>query len=291
MDIIQDLYEHQSCANYEDANVNSNKRPIVELLEVAKNTITDSDPTDFKIIFITKGSLLVSYGRNMDKSLGKGNMFLISPNSKYTINVIEDAKIVIFRLQNKRVELCERIGLERLYRLHEAPEDDFNPLKMRSPVSYLIKGVLTSLSDGLKCKYYLELKIKEFFYLIGAYYSKRELASFLFPLLSDDTSFSLFVYNNYNKVKTVQDLASLSNYSHSGFIKRFKKTFGIPAYQWMKMQKANRILHDIHYSDKTLKEICDEHDFSSLSQFNDFCKSNFGHPPSHLRKNKTNDKI
>lgn len=286
MDIIQGLYEHQSCANNDDAYINAYKKPIVELLEVEKDIIRESDPSDFKIIFVIKGLLLISYGRNMDKELGSGHMFLIPPNSKYTIHAIENAEIVIFRLQNKKVVLCERIGLEGLYRLNKAPKEDFNPLKIKSPISHLIRDVLISLSDGLNCRYYLELKIKEFFYLIGAYYSKLELASFLFPLLSDDTSFSLFVYNNYRKVKTAQDLAALSNYSHSGFIKRFKKTFGMPAYQWMKMQKANCILHDIHYSKKTLKEICDEYDFSTLSQFNNFCKSNFGYPPSQLRKIK-----
>lgn len=147
------------------------------------------------------------------------------------------------------------------------PENSFNLLDIKDEVSYFLKGLKACLSDGLRCRYYFELKMKEFFFLIRAYYTTEELARFFYPLLSNDTSFSEFVYNNYSKVKTVQELASLSNYSHSGFIKRFKKTFGVPAYQWIKQQKASRILHEImlfdRYAIENERNIFEEINFTS----------------------------
>lgn len=286
MGIITDIHEHAACVNYEGVNTSSNKKPIIEVTEFLKGRIREKTLSESKIILIMKGKFSISYEKHIDKTVKEGKMLLLPSNSKYIARAEEDASILIFSLRNK-IELCDRVGLEQLYNKYKMPKESFNPLDMKEEIIYFTKGLRHCVLDGLRCRYYLELKMKEFFFLMRAYYTKEELARFFNPLLSNDTSFSEFVYNNYNKVKTVQDLAALSNYSHSGFIKRFKKAFGVPAYQWMKQQKASRILHEIHCTEKTLKEICDEHDFSSLSQFNDFCKSNFGYPPSQIRKNKT----
>jgi AraC-like DNA-binding protein len=285
MGIITDFHEHKTCVNYEDVNTNSNKKPIIEITEFLKGKIKEKTLSESKIMLVMKGEFRISYERHIDKKVKEGKMLLLPSSSKYIARAEEDASVFIFRLRDK-IDLCDRIGLEQLFHKFKEPENSFNLLDIKDEVSYFLKGLEACLSDGLRCRYYFELKMKEFFFLIRAYYTTEELARFFYPLLSNDTSFSEFVYNNYSKVKTVQELASLSNYSHSGFIKRFKKTFGVPAYQWIKQQKASRILHEINCTDKTLKEICDEHDFSSLSQFNDFCKSNFGYPPSYIRKNK-----
>ncbi|MFV0419693.1 MAG: helix-turn-helix domain-containing protein [Dysgonomonas sp.] len=286
MGIITDKHEHLTCVNYEGVSTNFNKKPIIEVSELLKGKVRERTLSESKIMLIMKGKFSISYERHINKKVKEGKMLLLPSSSKFIARAEEDASIIIFRLRDK-VELCDRVGLEQLFNKFKTPEESFNLLDIKEEVAYFLKGLNQCLTDGLRCRYYFELKMKELFFLLRAYYTKEELARFFYPLLSNDATFSEFVYNNYNKVKTVQDLAALSNYSHSGFIKRFKKAFGMPAYQWMKQQKASRILHEINCTDKTLKEICDEHDFSSLSQFNDFCKSNFGYPPSQIRKNKT----
>lgn len=286
MGIITDVHEHIACVNYESDSTDSNKKPIIEISELLKGKIREEILSESNIVLIMKGKFSISYEKHINETIKEGKMLLLPSNSKYIARAEEDASALIFRLRDK-VDLCDRMGLEQLYNKYKTPDQNFNLLDIKEEVAYFMNGLKKCVSDGLKCRYYLEMKIKELFFLMRAYYTKEELARFFYPMLSNDMSFSEFVYNNYNKVKTVQDLAALSNYSHSGFIKRFKKSFGVPAYQWMKQQKASRILHEINCTDKTLKEICEDHDFSSLSQFNDFCKSNFGYPPSYIRKNRT----
>lgn len=282
---LKDIHEHIACVNYEDASAKANKKPIIEVLKVLKGRVNEKFLSEAKIILVVQGKFSVSYEKYVDKTVPAGKMILLPPSCQYKARAEEDASIVVFRLRNK-IELCDRVGLEQLYNKIEDTSEEFNPLDINEQIQIFLNGLKVYITDGLKCHYYFELKIREFFYLMRAYYTKEELAGFFHPILSNDKSFSDFVYNNHYKVKTVQDLAALSNYSYSGFIKRFKKTFGIAAYQWMKQQKATRILHDINCSDKTIKQICDDYDFNSLSQFNDFCKSNFGNPPSKIRKSK-----
>ncbi|MDU1891384.1 MAG: helix-turn-helix domain-containing protein [Dysgonomonas sp.] len=286
---IVDIHEHATCINYDDVSSNPDAKPNIEFLNIPKGRDRENTISESKIMLVMKGEFSISYDTHIDEKVSKGKMLLLPSSSKYIARIEEDASILIFRLREK-VELCDRVNLEQLFNRYKdkckEQEGKFNLLDIKKEVEGFINGLTSYISDGLKCRYFLELKLKEFFYLMRVYYSKEELAYFFYPLLSSDTNFSEFVYNNYNKVKTVQDLAALSNYSHSGFIKHFKKTFGVPAYQWMKRQKANKILHEINCSDKTIKQICDDYDFSSLSQFNDFCKSNFGMPPSQLRKSK-----
>ena len=74
------------------------------------------------------------------------------------------------------------------------------------------------------------------------------------------------------------------NYTVSGFEKRFKRVFGVSPYKWMNNQKAKMIFQQVRTTDLTLKEISANFGFTSLSRFNDFCKTNLGKPPGDIRE-------
>lgn len=80
-------------------------------------------------------------------------------------------------------------------------------------------------------------------------------------------SFSDFIYQNYREVKSISELASLSCYSRSGFEKRFRKIFGVPASHWITLRKAADIYHEIRRSRKSIKQICFDYSFSSYVSF------------------------
>jgi AraC-like DNA-binding protein len=50
----------------------------------------------------------------------------------------------------------------------------------------------------------------------------------------------------------------------------------------MQRQKAKLILNDINEGAKSLQEIATEYKFSSYQHFANFCKIQFGFPPSEL---------
>lgn len=73
-------------------------------------------------------------------------------------------------------------------------------------------------------------------------------------------------------------------YEVNSFRMKFKKVFGIPAYEWLMQEKSKRLLVAIANSEDDFKNIIDEFDFSSHSHFYKFCKARFGYSPTELRK-------
>lgn len=117
-----------------------------------------------------------------------------------------------------------------------------------------------------------------------SYYKHRDLAAFFHPLTDRDHVFADFVFANYRKYRTVRELAEASCHSLSSFNKLFRKSFGRSPYSWIKEQRADDIYNDIAVTNKPLKEISSDHGFHSLSQFTNFCKSQFGVSPRRLRE-------
>lgn len=270
--------EHFSCYNYEKKD-----RPAIEDISMAKQETWQINTVDNKILFVTKGSLIFAYGEYAGQTITEGKLMLVPSGCKFHAEALEDAEITVFRIR-MRIQLCETFSLEKL------KDEDLTgmPIPFYLDLDERLAGYLSALrghiEDGMRCFYYFQLKLKELFFLLRAYYPKEELAAFFAPLLSGDLSFSEAIYHNYQNVRTVRELADKMNYSLSGFQKRFKKVFGVSAHNWIIEQRGREILSDINCSDKTLKDISDNYGFSSPSHFNDFCKSHFGDPPGRLRK-------
>ncbi|MDU1890434.1 MAG: AraC family transcriptional regulator [Dysgonomonas sp.] len=272
--------EHVTCYNYE-----KNNRPTIEQIVLEKDQRWKLFSIEGIAIFIIKGSLSFSYGKYENEEIAEGKIMLLPAHNDFNGHTATGCEVLLIRLLNTR-QLCDCLSLEEL--LQEKGESfkvktlmflDINP-RMEAFLDLLLKY----LRDGLKCIFFFELKTKEFYFILRAYYTKEELLEFFYPLLNNNLSFSDFVLKNHNKARTVQELAKLSHYSLSGFQKRFKKVFGMSAYHWMKEERSKSIYHQINSTDKSFKEICDEYGFSSPSHFNDFCKTHFGATPGRIRR-------
>lgn len=270
--------EHLSCYNYEKG-----EKPVIEVVEMQKTERREEKSlTESIITFILKGKCWLSLNDFNAKEIQEGSIMLLPSGTDFIAVAKEDITAVSFRIGGK-LQLCDRFPVEQLSGYEVELDSSFNPLVMNDKMIDYIYNLKSCIKSGLNCYHYLELKIKELFFLLRGYYSKTELAAFFFPLLGKDLNFSEYVLNNHYKVKTVQELASLSCYSLSAFNKRFKSTFGVSPYRWMKTQKAKRIYHEINGTEKTFSDISESYAFSSLSQFSDFCKANFGFPPGKIR--------
>ena len=278
--------EHLTCYNYDNNPTSTIQKRIFKEGEkwnfvTLKNTL----------VYVESGEYVFSYGKYKNKTIKSGQIVLIPSETIVDGLVSQTLSVFLLRLGDVK-NLCECFSLDMLLK----EDDDNDTGKNNYPFLLLASAKITAffslcdlyISDGLMCRYFLQLKIKELFYLLRAYHTKEDLLHFFHPILSNDMSFSDFVLRNHKKVKTVNELAELANYSLSGFQKRFKKVFKTSAYSWMKEEKLKNIFHDITNSIKTFKEISSEYSFSSPSHFNDFCKANFGHTPGELRKNKVN---
>lgn len=269
--------DHLTCYNYE-----RQERSSIELMRMPQGEELTKQLTQTEIVFILKGKISISYGAHIDRIVRKGEVILLPQSYHIRGQVKEDALLIVMRVHSA-IQLCERCTLNRLYEKGQTYESKIHTLPINDMLRKYLDNLTLFVDAGLRCTYYSELKIKEFLFILRYFYPKEQLAGFFSPLLSANMGFSDFVLKHYRDVRTVQEFASLSNYSQSGFEKQFKKVFGIAPYKWMKQKKAMHLYHELNCSGKSLKQICTEFNFSSLSQLSDFCKSNFGLPPGKIR--------
>lgn len=264
---------------------------LIYKIEGNQEEYFNMQPVAHTVVWLEKGRILASWGTNLDVMINKGEFFLLPSQSQFSCKVEKDTSIVLLSLPLNS-EFCDQISIEVLFGITQSIKK-MNAIKILNANERLndfLKNMAGILSDGLCCNHFMSLKIKEFLFILGAYYSKLDLFSFFAPILTNDMHFSYKVYNYYDQTKTAGELAEKLNYSLSGFKKKFKKVFGIPVYQWMRKEKAKNIYHAIHCSKKTFSEIGFEFGFTSTPHFNDFCKTHFGFTPGEIRKNKENDK-
>ncbi|MDR0729415.1 MAG: helix-turn-helix domain-containing protein [Prevotellaceae bacterium] len=272
--------EHVNCYMYN----NNGGLPIIDYVKKPKGDVFELNEPHLEIVFLMEGKLAFSYGKYLNQSFKKGEILLLPPKTRCIVKPEENVSAIILRVRNK-INFCNHFPLEMLYENKKKYTVPTVPhlLKVNARVATYLKLLIASLDDGLKCLYFQEIKQQELLYYLRAYYPKEELLAFFYPILNGDVSFSEVVYRHVDKVKKLEELAVVTNYSLSGFKKRFMKVFGMPAYQWMSQEKAKKIYHDINCTKKTFKELSIEYEFSSSAHFNSFCKKAFGVSPSKIR--------
>ncbi len=269
--------QHLVCFNQED------RLPLIRVIQRKKGEVYDISPLKNGILFVQEGKIKLSIGLINSKVMKANEMFAYISRLKGTIEVLEDCKYIIMRL-DVDAALCECLPLNKLNIPDKKTNLDIGDFL---PINSIIKEFLVTLEryfkDRICCVYFQELKVKEFLYLLRAYYSVEELQCFFLPILNNDFDFASKVSQNKDKVKTVKELAEALNYSLSGFEKRFKKVYGISARQWLEQSKAREIYHEITCSSKTITEIAYDFGFSP-SHFNNYCKRVFKKSPTKIRQ-------
>lgn len=275
---VEHIEEHLSCFNY-----SKNGGPV-EVLELHKGTTIAKEMTETKILCVVSGKVKISTERIRNTVVDAGNIILLSSGSCISIHILDDSYLIVFNII-KPIQLCDICPLESLTPdMSDHQEDDLAVLPFNKHVDKYIDGLVSCLDEGLKCFNYLENKSIEFLFILRGFYTRPALAKFFRPIITTDTGFSDFILRNYRTVKTVEELARMSNYSRSGFKAHFRKTFGTSASNWLREKKARNVFHELNTTSKTLREISDEFNFSSVSHMSIFCKEYFGAPPGKLRR-------
>jgi AraC-like DNA-binding protein len=233
------------------------------------------------IVFIVKGCVKVLINDLETYIVNSKEMFLIEEDRFYHIEVMRQSQVMTC-LFHPEIFLSEQALINELVPLCNKDEEIFPRLPIKEAIFSYLTLLQTYMRDNVGSAYFYELKKQELFILLCSYYSKKELAQFLYFIVSENVQFKEFVMNNYRKVKNVQELASLANYSTSGFIKRFQRCFNDSPYGWMQKQRAKQIQIEIKQGVKSLQEIAVEYKFSSYQHVSNFCKIQLGCPPTKI---------
>ena len=271
---------HFNCFSY----VKNKKLPSIEIKHFKGGLKMPFALLFNEIVVVYKGTLNFSFGRILDKKATQGDIIVFPAQYDCTIDAKEDTTLIIFRVDTE-IRFCDHFSFEMLYNEGERPkEEKIHLLKSNDVIKNYFSQLTKVLNDGLYCNYLLEIKLKEFLFLLRYYYPMEELKAFFAVMLNGDFEFSMLIMKNYTHELSVEDLAKKLHYSVSGFGKRFRKVFNMPPAQWLEMRKARAVYHEINCSTKTFSELGYEFGFSSPSHFNNFCKRIFKDSPGEIRR-------
>jgi AraC-like DNA-binding protein len=231
--------------------------------------------------FVVTGSIELSIPNSRNYIVNEREMFLIPDRCFCRISALEQVNLLSCSFCVETL-FSEQRMIDELIPFHDDTPDGLAKLSINKVIINYLALLEQCMKDGLNSYYFFDLKRHELFLLLFTYYTKQDLARFLYDILSENVQFRGFIIDNYLNVKSVQELAGLANYSTSGFIKKFQRYFNESPYRWIQKQKAKLILTDINKGAKSLQEIATEYGFSSYQHFANFCKIQFGFPPTEL---------
>ncbi|NDW08118.1 helix-turn-helix domain-containing protein [Dysgonomonas sp. 520] len=234
------------------------------------------------IILIGKGRLNISSLSHKDERISAGKIFMIPTGYETDVKAMEESALI-------SVDISEEINQLTHFQSDKTEENDNNQnlyLPFNDIVSAYIESLQIYKSSNLDYNSLARIKAKELIYVLKASYTQKELSRFFSSYITNDLYFSEQVKILSQDIKNIRQLAEIMNYSYSGFNKRFRRSFGVSAYSWLRKRRANVVYHDIYYTNKSLKQISTENMFSTLSHFNEFCHKNLGNSPSEIRRKK-----
>jgi AraC-like DNA-binding protein len=237
--------------------------------------------SEIVIYFITEGSINLLINEQKSEIVNSGEMFVIPNGCAYKMEMLTYTCIMSCSFFVESL-FSEYLRIDELLSWKKEINEEFTKLPISKPIESYLFILDQNLKDGIDSPYFFDLKRQELFFLLFFYYTRLDLAKFLYYIICEDIQFKKFILNNYQRVKNVQELAKTANYSTSGFIKRFQRYFNESPYRWMQRQKANQILRDITQGEKSFQEIAAEYDFTSYQHFANFCKIQFGFPPTQI---------
>lgn len=233
------------------------------------------------ILFLLEGRIEITYQEMPSVMFPSKYMGLIPYGREVAMDVLENSKFVVMKF-DAFVTTCRQLNEEDYSSYLKSNPEGLSLLEIKEPLQLFLELFLDLIDRGLDCIHLHDNKRKEFFFILRAYYSKEEIAQFLYPILSSEFQFKDFVFKNYKKVNNVNELIELSELSRAAFYSRFKKEFGITAKQWMQQKKSEAIRLRLSTPGASIKEVMYDFDFNSPSEFTRFCKAYLGDTPSSL---------
>ena len=281
MEIIN-VEEHLSCYCY-DGGIN----PLIEVRKFKLLEFEDISPTSNEIVFVLKGKLRFTM-HDFSTEVSHGRFILLPANHKIHIKAFLKSTILILKL-DEDMQLCPTFNLDRLNKKLKTMDRQpgFTILEINTRLKHFINGLLSTLRDGLKCRYFFKAKITELLIMLRVYYTEEQQSSFFYYFFTTDAGFSEFIRSNHLRYATVNEFAMAMEMTPQQFARRFYSLFGETPYGWMQREKARLVYGDICRTNKPLRVIAEKYGFHVQANFNRFCKAAFGMNPGEIRKKRS----
>jgi AraC-like DNA-binding protein len=241
------------------------------------------------IVFVLAGSISLEAPNEGAITVKSGETVLLSPCGGIRFETVAST-IAIFCRFSAEILYARQEAVSEMTKFVDRDSSFLKKLTLTKTIQRYLLLLNQYIDDGLLSEHLSEMKRSELLILLLAYYEKPALAQYFRYFLTGDVNFIKFIVDNHIRANNVIELAEIANYSVSGFIKKFRKAFGQPPYQWLQQQKARRILEELSRGEKSLQVIAAEFNFSSYQHFATFCQRKFKLPPSGLNNGKISKK-
>jgi AraC-like DNA-binding protein len=271
------LEEHLACGNYiSDYNVGFKRFSLKK-----GDNIKLSDRSCHCLFFILNGEAELYYEANI-YPLQKNTLCFVPISADYNLKMLTDTTVVA-NYFDRPIDFCEKLALESMPSFVD--EKMHNPtMAINTALRNFLESLVFYLDNGVYCKHFHEIKMKELFYIMRYFYTKSEVANLFSPMLSANLDFKTMVLSHYLQANSVKELANICHYSLSSFNRIFKKNFNENPYIWLQNQRVKYIVGKLSDKNIPLGQIIDEFRFSSPSHFTIFCKKHLNVTPSQFRK-------
>lgn len=235
------------------------------------------------LFFLISGKAIVSNLETIGNIVKAGDFFFIPVSSEMLCEAVSPCNAVIFSY-SEYANIYEQIYFRGLCNLCATMGDHFRIMQMNSFIYWFMDSLKDYFQYELDKTEIQKVKHEEFFCLLTASYTKKQLASFFYPVIGKSFEFRKFIFDNYLKVKNIEELIQLQGITRKTFDRQFTDEFGVPAYQWILNQKAKHIRFALAETQDKMSDIMNRYGFVIAPHFTRFCKEQFNHSPLKLRK-------
>ncbi len=270
------LYEQNACNNPK-----SDCKSEYKWSDIKKGEkVFDVDTSYNHLLFLKEGKICIKCNDYQSIEITGGEFILIHKTSKTFIEVIETGVLLVFTFDVPR-HVTDNLMLQSYKGIQNKTVYEFTPIVLRDPLLSFVEVLIQYLQKGIGGDLLCEIKERELFLLLRSCYTPEEIVKLLHPIIGV-SDFKNFVLKNYQKVKNVTELVTLSGMGRTAFDYTFREVFGMSARQWMLKQIAQQVLYKAMEPEITIKDLMKEFKFNSATHFNRFCKKQFNCTPTEL---------
>jgi AraC-like DNA-binding protein len=233
------------------------------------------------IVFMLEGSCSFSYDHYINRVFFAGEMLFLPKSAIASVLILENAKFLHLAFDIP-ISASDRQYIQQQWNIARDITYDFTPLKINYSIGVFINSLVHLIHNGGDCFELHEIKQREVFMLLRLFYTREQFSMFFHPIIGKSFNFKNFVLANYVDCYNLKELIERSNICPNVFMRKFKKEFGMSAYQWILKQMCLKIQHKASQPGITVKEIMSEVGINSYSHFNQICKRHFNLSPRQL---------
>ncbi|MDR2621016.1 MAG: helix-turn-helix transcriptional regulator [Dysgonamonadaceae bacterium] len=259
-----------------------------DILCFSEGIDVDKKVSTTSIFFVLEGLVEVNYDIISNLFVEKNFFFVIPPETRYTLRILENSKIVRFQPGD---ELLVEYISKTSFKLYETgyyryENGDIFFLGIEENISRLLVDFIEVKKRGFTCERYIRCKSEELLILMINYYQGEKLTQLFHPVFEKKVIFKSIVLMNRNRLFSVDEFAAATHLNRETFRQYFKTLFGMTPARWIQKERSDSIYKELIETERSVHDIMLDFGFDNFSNFARFCRMYLKKTPVEIRNEK-----